>query len=69
MCDKCTKIITNLIESFGIEATISPSSDYDINKKEDLDSFKIEQNNFLSSLNKTLEQLKEPPFSTKSCHK
>jgi hypothetical protein len=37
----------------------------DINKKEDLDSFKIEQTHFVSSLSKTLESLEELPLSTK----
>jgi predicted adenine nucleotide alpha hydrolase (AANH) superfamily ATPase len=37
----------------------------DKNKTEDLDSFKIEQTHFASSLNKTLESLEESPLSTK----
>jgi hypothetical protein len=34
-----------------------------MNKKEDLDSFKIEQTHFVSSLNKTLESLEELSLS------
>jgi hypothetical protein len=54
ICDKCRKTIANLPESFGNEAVASSSLEYDINKKEDLTSFKIEQTNLVSSLNKTL---------------
>jgi hypothetical protein len=41
--------------NFGNEADVSSSSEYDINKKEDVDSFKIEQTHYVSSLNKYLQ--------------
>jgi hypothetical protein len=65
ICDKGMKTIANLPEGFGNEAIVSSISEYDINIKEDLDSFKIEQTHFISSLNKTLESLEESPLSTK----
>jgi hypothetical protein len=36
-----------------------------MNKKEDLDSYKIEDTHFVSSLNKAVELLEESPLSTK----
>jgi hypothetical protein len=51
---------------FGDEAVVSSSSKYDMSKKENLGSFKIEQDPLFSSLNKTLESLvEELPLSTK----
>jgi hypothetical protein len=65
ICDKCRKTIANLPRSFENEAVVSSSSEYDMNRKEDLDSFKSEQTYFVSSLNKTLESLEQSPLSTK----
>jgi hypothetical protein len=59
------KAVADLPRSFGNEAVVSSSSEYDINKKEGLDSFKIEQTHFVSSLDKTLESLEESPLLTK----
>jgi hypothetical protein len=41
ICDKCRKTIANLPTSFGNESGVSSSSEYDINEKEGLKSFKI----------------------------
>jgi hypothetical protein len=41
ICDKCRKTIANLPASFGNEAVVSSSSEYDINIKENLEIFKI----------------------------
>jgi hypothetical protein len=57
-------VIANLSESFGNEAVVSSSSEHDINKKEDLNSFKLEHTHFISSLNKTPESLEESPLRT-----
>jgi hypothetical protein len=40
-CVKCRKTVADLPEIFGDEAVVSPSSEYDINKK-NLDDFKID---------------------------
>jgi hypothetical protein len=49
ICDKCRKTIaSSLPQSFGNEAVVSSSSEYDINKKEDLDSFKTKQTHFVA---------------------
>jgi hypothetical protein len=37
------KKIANLLKSFGNETVVLSSSEYDINKKEDLKSFKAER--------------------------
>jgi hypothetical protein len=41
--------VRNMTKSFGNEAVVSSSSEYDISKKEDLDSLEIEQTHFVSS--------------------
>jgi hypothetical protein len=64
ICDKCRKTIENLPKSFGNEAVVSSSSEYDMNKKEDFSSFQIEQTHVISSLNTALGSLEESPLST-----
>lgn len=59
--DKCRKTIANLPKSFGNEAAVTSSSEYDINKKKNFNSFKSMQTHFVSSLNETPES----PLSTK----
>jgi hypothetical protein len=54
MCDKCRKTIAEFPEHFGNQVVVSSNSECDINKKEDLDSFKIKQVHFVSSFNKTV---------------
>jgi hypothetical protein len=50
--------------SFENKMGVSSYSEYDINKKEDLGSFKTEQTHFVSTLNKTMES-ENSPHSTK----
>jgi hypothetical protein len=52
--DKCGKAVANLPKSFGNNAVAFSCSEYDINKKEDFNSFKTEQTHIVSSLEKSL---------------
>jgi hypothetical protein len=63
--DKCKKTIANYPESSGNEAEFSSSSEFNINGKEGLNSFKIDQTHHVSSLNKSLCSLEESLFSNK----
>jgi hypothetical protein len=66
------KLLQICLKNFGNEALVSSSSEYDINKKEELDSFKTEHTNSVSSSNKTLkvnDAQKRHCFPLKVCQK
>jgi hypothetical protein len=52
---RCGNATENWLECFGKEAVVSLSSEYDMNKKENVNSFKIKQTYSVSSLNMALE--------------
>jgi hypothetical protein len=54
-----------LPESFGIDAGVSSSSEYDINIREDLSSFKIEQPHIVYSLKETMKVIRRDTTSHK----